>query len=161
MKRSVMAVLISAMLFAAAAASVASCIWMSDSTGTEQETTEGPDIPLDEVLQVEEVIEGNFLGDTVWVKGCVVGGLLADGTVDFDCAGEVQGTAVVLADDAGCTDADECLVLKLTKKAHKEALAVDGGRKDDILHHTLYIRGKVTTYKKMPALTNLSDFKLE
>ena len=54
MKRSVMAVVISATVLAAAAASTTSCIWMSDllETEKEKEKAEEPEIPLDEVLSV-------------------------------------------------------------------------------------------------------------
>lgn len=162
MKRIVMAVIISATMYAAAAVLTTSCTWMEEFWKTELEKDkEGPDIPLDEVLTVDELIGGDFAGDTVWVKGVIVGGLAADGSVDFGCTGEVSEKAVVLADDADCDDPGDCLVLQLTKKAHKEALDVSGTGKSSLLHRTLYIRGKATTYKKLPSLTNLSDYKLE
>ena len=160
MKRSVMAVLISASLYAAAAAGLASCTWLPDFPGTQPEEEE-PGIPMNEVLDVWELVRGEFPGDTVWVHGIIVGGLKSDGTIDFGCAGEVLSTAVILADEAGCTDPDECMALQLTKKAHKEALNMNGPDRDGLLHHGIYVRGKVTTYKKLPALTNLCDYKLE
>lgn len=159
MKRFVKAVCLSAILFAAAAATMASCTWLPDFPATEGE--EGPDIPLDEVLTVWELVKGEFAGDTVWVHGVIVGGLKADGTIDFDCGEDVLSTAVILADEAGCTDPDECMALQLTKKAHKEALDLNGPNRSGLIHHGIYVRGKATTYKKLPALTNLNDYKLE
>ena len=162
MKRTVMAVIISATMYAATAVATTSCTWMEDPLKTKEEKQEGPDIPSDGVLRVGELIAGSFAGDTVWVKGFIVGGLREDGSIDFPCEGEVVGTAVVLADDAGCVDPDSCLVLRLTKNVHKEALGLDKEAvRAATLHHGLYVRGKATTYKKYPALTNLSDYKLE
>ena len=162
MKRSVMAVIISAMALAALAASATSCVWMSDFLETEKEKTEEPDIPLDEVLSVGELLAGDFAGDTVWVHGRIVGGISTDGSVDFGCAGTVLGTAVMLADDPDCTEEDDCLALKLTKKAHKEVLGLDKEEnRKKILNREIYVQGKVITYKGFPALTNLCEYRLE
>lgn len=163
MKRIVMAVIISATMYAATAVVTTSCTWMEEFWQSEmgKGKTDEPKIPMDEVLSVNEFIDGDFAGDTVWVKGVIVGGLTADGSIDFGCEGEVSEKAVVLADDEDCDDPDECLVLQLTKNAHKEALDVSGSNKSKVLQRTLYIRGKATTYKKHPSLTNLSDYKLE
>ena len=162
MKRSVMAVIISAMALAALAASSTSCIWMPDFWETGKEETEEPDIPMDETLSVGELLAGDFAGDTVWVKGCIVGGISTDGSVDFGCTGNVLGTAVILADDPDCTEEDDCLALKLTKTAHKQALALDKEEnRTKILGREIYVQGKVTTYKGFPALTNLCEYRLE
>ncbi|MBR5101017.1 MAG: hypothetical protein IKX34_06930 [Bacteroidales bacterium] len=162
MKRSVMAVIISAMALAALAASSTSCIWMPDFLETEKEKTEEPVIPLDDVLSVGELLAGDFSDDTVWVRGYIVGGISNDGSVDFGCAGTVLGTAVILADDTDCTEEDDCLALKLTKKAHKEALGLDKEEnRKKILNQEIYVQGKVTTYKGFPALTNLCEYRLE
>ena len=164
MKRSVMAVVISATVLAAAAASTTSCIWMSDllETEKEKEKAEEPEIPLDEVLSVGELIAGDFSGDTVWVKGYVVGGLSSDGSIDFGCEGTVLETAVILADDDDCTEPDDCLALKLTKAAHKEALGLDKeANRKKLLRRGIFVQGKVTTFKGYPALTNLCDYQLE
>ena len=164
MKRFVMAVIISAMVFAVAAASVTSCIWMGESleTDKEKEKTDEPDIPLDEVLTVGDLIAGDFAGDTVWVKGFIVGGLSSDGDVDFGCEGAVLGTAVILADADDCTEPDDCLALKLTKAAHKEALGLDKeANRKKLLQRAIYVQGKVTTFKGFPALTNICNYQLE
>ena len=164
MKRSVMAVIISATVLAAAAASVASCIWMPDFLETEKdkEKTEEPDIPFDEVLSVGELIAGDFAGDTVWIRGYVVGGLSSDGSIDFCCEGTVLGTAVMLADADDCTDSDECMALQLTKKAHKEVLGLDKeANRQKLLQHEIFVQGKVTTFKGYPALTNLCNYQLK
>ena len=164
MKRSVMAVIISAMVLAAAAASVTSCIWMSDFLETEKgnEKTEEPEIPLDEMLSVGELIAGDYAGDTVWVKGYVVGGLSSDGDIDFGCEGTVLGTAVILADTDDCTEPDDCLALKLTKAAHKEDLGLDKeANRKKLLQREIYVQGKVATFKGYPALTNLCSYQLE
>ena len=164
MKRIVMAVIISAMMYAATAVLTTSCTWMDDVWATYNEgkdQAETPVIPMDKVLRVEEFIAGGFSGDTLWVKGVIVGGLASDGSIDFGCEGEVMEKCVVLADDKDCDDPDACLVLQMTKKAHKEVLDVSGANKSKVLHRTLYIRGKATTYKNHPSLTNLSDYKLE
>ena len=159
-----MAVVISATVFAALAAMVSSCTWMEDFLKTESETgkSDEPDIPMDEVLNIGELLSGDFAGDTVWVRGFVVGGLASDGTVDFGFEDEVLGTVLVLADIDDCTDPDECLLLQLTKKAHREVLGPDSpANREKVLSQLLYVQGKVTTYKKMPALTNLCQYKLE
>ena len=162
MKRSVMAAVISAMLLAAMAAPVASCTWMGDLLETETKKSDVPDIPLDEVLTVDELLAGSFAGDTVWVRGWIIGGLASDGAVDFGCEGTVLGTALVLAEDAGCTEEDDCLVLQLTKKAHKEALALDNpANKEKVLYRELFVQGKVGKHKGYPALSNLCAYKLE
>lgn len=164
MKRSVMAVVISAMLLAASAAMVSSCTWMEDflETGSGTGKSDEPVIPMDEVLNIGEVLAGDFAGDTVWIRGYVVGGLASDGTVYFGFEEEVLRTVLVLADLDDCTDPDECLALQLTKKAHREAIGPETpANREKVLHHLLYLQGKVTTYKKMPALTNLCQYKLE
>ena len=155
MKRSVMAAIISATL-------LASCTWMPDFWETDSGKDTEPEIPMDEVLGVEELIVRDFTGDTVWVRGFIVGGLSADASIDFGCQGDVLGTAVILADDTGCTEPDDCLALQLTKKAHKEALGLDRpANRDAVLHREIFVRGKTTTYKGYHALTNLSEYKLE
>ena len=165
MKRIVMAVIISAMMYAAMAAVSTSCTWMDEVWATynqEKDKEKQPEIPLDEVLRVEELLAGDFAGDTVWVKGLVVGGLLSDASVDFNCGDGVMGTAVVLADDADCDDEGECMVLHLTKKAHKEELGLDqAGVKEKIYHQVIYAQGKVSTHKGFRSLTNLCNYKLE
>ena len=160
MKRSVLAEIISATVLAAAAACCASCNWLPDwpETGKSDEV----EIPMDEVLTVEEFLAGDFAGDTVWVSGFIVGGLDSGGSVDFGCTGSVIGTAVILADAIDCSEEDECMALQLTKSAHKEVLALDSpANRDAILGHEIYVQGKATTYKKIPALTNLCQYKLE
>jgi len=165
MKRNVMAVIISAMMYAAVAAVSTSCTWMDEVWATynaSKDQEKEPEIPMDEVLSVEELLAGDFAGDTVWVRGLVVGGLLSDGSVDFSCEDDVVGTAVVLADEEDCDDEDECMVLHLTKKAHKEALGLDQAAvKDKIYHKEIYAQGKVSAHKGFRSLTNLCNYKLE
>ena len=165
MKRNVMAVIISAMMYAAAAVTATSCTWMDDVWAMyekDKNQTDEPEIPMDEVLCVEELLAGSFAGDTVWVKGFIVGGLLSDGSVDFSGEDEVVETALVLADDVDCDDEDECMVLHLTKKAHKEALALDNAsNKSKIFHQEIYAQGKVSSHKGFRSLTNLCNYKLE
>lgn len=164
MKRIVMAVIISAMMYAATAAVTTSCTWMDEvwSSFNREQQEEEPEIPMDQVLRVDQLLSGSFAGDTVWIRGVVVGGLRSDGSVDFSCDDAVVGTAVVLADDADCTDPDACMVLHLTKKAHKEALGLDqSGVKEKIFHQGIYAQGKVATHKGYPSLTNLCDYRLE
>lgn len=161
MKRFVKAAVISAIL-AATAALPSSCTWMEDFLKTETGKTDEPDIPLDEVLSVEELLTGSFVGDTVWVRGFIVGGLTSDGTIDFGCRGEVLSNVVILADEPDCTEADDCLALQLTKKAHREVLGPDNASfATKILYQAIFLQGKVTTYKRIPALTNLCQYKLE
>ena len=163
MKRIVMAVVISATMYAAAAVTLTSCTWMEEWLETQQnDKSDKPEIPLDEVISVAELATGDFAGDTVWVRGFIVGGLASDGTVDFGCEGDVMATVVILADAADCDDPDDCMALQLSKKAHKEALAVsEKAIRDKILHQEIYVQGKATTYKKLPALTNLCAYQLE
>ena len=161
MKRFVKAAVISATL-AAAAALPSSCTWMEDFLKPETGKTDEPEIPLDEVLSVEELLAGSFVGDTVWVHGFIVGGLTSDGTIDFDCLDDLLANAVVLADEPDCTEPDDCLVLPLTKKVHREVLSPDLATfRSKILHQQLFVQGKVTTYKRIPALTNICHYKLE
>jgi len=165
MKRIVMAVIISAMMYAAAAVTATSCTWMDEVWASYEkgsDKADEPEILMDDVLSVEKLLEGGFAGDTVWVKGFVVGGLLSDGTVDFSCGEEVLGTVVVLADDVDCDEEDDCMVLHLTKKAHKEALGLDQAAvKSKIYHQQIYVQGKVATHKGFTSLTNLCNYKLE
>ena len=162
MKRMVMAVIISAMMYAATAAMLTSCTWMENIFETEKPKDDGPVIPADEVLDVRELIAGDFDGDTVWVRGIVVGGLLSDGALDFALGSEVMGNVLVLADEADCHDPDDCMALQLTKKAHKEELGPDrDANREKVFHQELYVQGKATTYKRMPALTNICTYQLE
>jgi len=165
MKRMVMAVIISAMMYAAAAVTATSCTWMDEvwaSYEKDKGKTEEPSIPMDEVLCVEELLAGDFAGDTVWVKGYVVGGLLSDGSVDFSGEDEVLETALVLADDTDCDDEEECMVLHLTKKALKDELGLDkAANKSKIYHRKIYAQGKVSSHKGFRSLTNLCNYKLE
>ncbi|MBQ1753899.1 MAG: hypothetical protein II002_03075 [Bacteroidales bacterium] len=161
MKRFVKAAVISATL-AAAAVIPTSCTWMEDYFKTGTGKTEEPEIPLDEVLSIEELLAGSFVGDTVWVRGHIVGGLSSDGVIDIGCQGSVVANALIIADEADCTEPDDCIVLQLTKKAHREALAPDNpANREKILYQTIFVQGKVTTYKRIPALTNLCQYKLE
>ena len=161
MKRFVKAAVISA-IRAAAAALPSSCTWMEDFLKTESGKTDEPDVPYDEVLSVEELLAGSFVGDTVWVHGFIVGGLTSDGAIDFGCLGEVLSNVVILADEPDCTESDDCLALQLTKKAHREVFSPDlASFGTKILHQALFVQGKVTTYKRIPALTNLCQYKLE
>ena len=161
MKRFVKAAVISATL-AAAAALPTSCTWMEDYFKTGTDTGKEPEIPYDEVLSVEELLAGSFVGDTVWVRGFIVGGLTSDGVIDFECLGDLLANAVVLADEPDCTESDDCLVLQLTKKAHREVFSPDlANFRSKILHQQLFVQGKVTTYKRIPALTNICQYKLE
>ena len=165
MKRIVMAVIISAMMYAAVAVTTTSCTWMDDvwsSYAKGSDKTDEPEIPMDEVLSVEDLLTGEFASDTVWVKGFVVGGLLSDGTVDFSCGEGVLVTVVVLADDVDCDEEDDCMVLHLTKKAHKEELGLDQAAvKSKIYHKQIYVQGKVASHKGFPSLTNLCSYRLE
>lgn len=165
MKRNVMAVIISAMMYAAVAVAMVSCTWMDEVWATynaDKEKEKAPVIPMDKVLSVAELLAGDFAGDTVWVKGCVVGGLLSDGSVDFSCEDAVLGTALVLADDTDCDEEDECMVLHMTKAAHKDALGLDkAANRDKIYHREIYAQGKVSNHKGFCALTNLCNYKLE
>lgn len=161
MKRFVKAAVISAIL-AAATAIPTSCTWMEDYFKTGTDKTDEPEIPLDEVLSIEELLAGSFVGDTVWVRGHIVGGLSSDGVIDIGCQGSVVANALIIADEADCTEPDDCIVLQLTKKAHREALAPDNpANREKILYQTIFVQGKVTTYKRIPALTNLCQYKLE
>ena len=165
MKRMVMAVIISAMMYAAAAVTTTSCTWMDDvwsSYSKGSDKTDEPEIPMDEVLSVEDLLAGEFAGDTVWVRGFIVGGLLSDGAVDFSCGEGVLGTVVVLADDVDCDDEEDCMVLHLTKKAHKEELGLDQAAvKSKIYHKQIYVQGKVASHKGFLSLTNLCSYRLE
>jgi hypothetical protein len=161
----VMAVIISAMMYAAAAVTATSCTWMDEVWASYEkgsDKADEPEIPMDEVLSVEDLLAGEFAGDTVWVRGFIVGGLLSDGTVDFSCGEEVLGTVVVLADDVDCDDEEDCMVLHLTKKAHKEELGLDQAAvKSKIYHQQIYVQGKVASHKGFTSLTNLCNYKLE
>lgn len=102
------------------------------------------------------------VGDTVWVQGYVVGGFAADGTIDFACDTAVVGTALVIADTPDCRTPSACAALHLTKAAHKQALGLDNpSNKAAVFHHKIIARGKATTHKGLPALTNLSEYLLE
>ena len=73
-----------------------------------------------------------------------------------------MANALIIADEADCTEPDDCIVLQLTKKAHRETLAPDNpANREKILYQTIFVQGKVTTYKRIPALTNLCQYKLE
>ena len=162
-KRHVMAAAISAMMYAAAAAVLTSCIWLGDWSEKEENGKESEEaVPMDEVRRVEEVLAGGFAGDTVWVCGRIVGGMRSDGSIDFDCGDNVLETALVIADDAACAEADSCLGLQLTKSAHKAELGFhDADSRTALLHREIFVQGKVTVYKKRPALNNLCRYKIE
>ena len=158
-KRMVMAGIISAVLYAAAASALTSCDWME--LFQNEDETEELTVPMDEVLEVSEVVAGSFLGDTVWVHGFVVGGLQADGTIDFACGEDVMPTALVIADTADGSDPAQCLVLQLTKTSHKQELGPDTRGWDSLLRRSIYVQGKSAIYKKRPAINNICQYKLE
>ena len=79
---------------------------------------------------------------------------------DADGAYEKHVPHVTKVDD--CTEPDDCLALKLTKAAHKEALGLDKeANRKKLLQRELYVQGKVATFKGYPALTNLCNYQLE
>jgi len=105
---------------------------------------------------------GDFAGDTVWVWGYVVGTVLAEGEVDFDCSGETAANNLAIALSPDVRDASGCAAVYLSKGAHKSVLNLaEPANRASVLHHKLYVQGKVYTYKKFPALTNLCDYQLE
>lgn len=164
MKRFVRADIISATLFAAAAVSLASCTWTEDpfkskeKQGTEKEIA----IPMEQVISVAELATGRYAGDTVWVQGYIVGGLTKSGAFDFDCDTAVTSTALIIADSVACRTPALCAALNLTKAAHKEVLGLDKQvNKATVYHRKIFVQGKAATYKKIPAITNLCQYKLE
>lgn len=126
------------------------------------EETGGDGLTLSTAFSASELGAADCAGDTVWVKGFIVGGLSGDGTIDFDCDTAVAATALVLADTPECRNPGECAVLHLTKAVHKQALGLDNAaNKAAVFHRKISAQGKATTYKKHPALTNLCDYQLE
>lgn len=161
MKRFVQAGIISAIACAALAAITASCTWTTVSKEQENKTEE-PDIVPEDLCSIAEVLQGKFVGDTVWVQGYVVGGLTEAGSIDFVCDTTLAGTALVLAEQPDCQDPGLCVLVRLTKAAHKEALGLDNpANRPNVLHHRITLQGKVTLYKKLPALANICQYKLE
>lgn len=119
-------------------------------------------LTLATAIRASELATADCVGDTVWVQGYIVGGLTADGVIDFACDTAVTGTALVIADRADCRTPAECAVLRLTKSAHKQALGLDSpANKAAIFHRKIYTQGKATTYKGYPALTNLCTYQME
>ena len=161
MKRFVQAGIISAIACAALAAATVSCTWMTV-TKEQENKTEVPDIPPEELCSIGDVLQGLFVGDTIWVRGYVVGGLTEAGSVDFVCDTTLAGTALVIAEQPDCQDPGQCILVRLTKAAHKEALGLDKpANRPNVLHHRITLQGKVTLYKKLPALANICQYLLE
>ena len=122
----------------------------------------GDGLSMATAYSASQLASADCAGDTVWVWGYIVGGLDEDGTADFDCGSGVTATALVIADSDTCRTSSTCAVLNLTKAAHKSALRLDDPAiREAVMHHKIYARGKATTYKKYPALTNLSEYLLE
>ena len=124
--------------------------------------TGGDGLTLATAFLASELGTADCAGDTVWVQGYIVGGFAADGSIDFDCDTAVAATGIVIADAPDCRTPAACAALQLTKAAHKQALGLDNpANKSAVFHRRIYARGKATTYKKCPALTNICEYQLE
>lgn len=124
--------------------------------------TGGDGLTLATAFLASELGTADCAGDTVWVQGYIVGGFAADGSIDFDCDTAVAATGIVIADAPDCRTPASCAALQLTKAAHKQALGLDNpANKAAVFHRRIYARGKATTYKKCPAITNICEYQLE
>lgn len=122
----------------------------------------GDGLTMATAYSVAELAATECAGDTVWVWGYVVGTILAEGTVDFDCGAETASTNLAIAASPDVREASACAGLYLSKTAHKNALNLaDPANRAAVLHHKVYAQGKAYTYKKFPALTNLCEYRLE
>lgn len=111
---------------------------------------------------VADLAASESAGDTVWVWGYVVGSVVADGTVDFACDTAGTGFTLAIAASPAESSSERCAAVRLTKSAHKAALGLDDpANKAAVYRRKLYVQGKVTTYRKFPALTNICDYRLE
>ena len=122
----------------------------------------GDGLTMATAYSVGQLQAADCAGDTVWVWGYVVGTILAEGTVDFDCGAETAANNLAIAAAPDVRDPSACAGVYLSKAAHKSVLNLaDPANRAAVLHHKLYIQGKAYTYKKFPALTNLCDYRLE
>ena len=113
-------------------------------------------------FSVTQLSAADCAGDTVWVWGYVVGAILGEGSVDFDCGADTPATNLAIAASPDVRDPSACAGIYLSKAAHKNALNLaDPANRAAVLHHKIYVQGKAYLYKKFPALTNLCDYKLE
>ena len=156
MKRFVKAGIISALMAAIAAAAMTSCAWMPDPEEPETQV----EIPTD-ALSVGELLASGRAGDTLWVWGYVVGAILKEKTVIFGCDSLVPANNLALAGSPSAEAVDSCMAVQLTKSAHKAALSLADTLNRPLLHRKLYVRGKVSTYKKFISVTNLCEYLIE
>ena len=126
------------------------------------EDSGGDGLSMATAYSVAELAAADCAGDTVWVWGYIVGAILAEKTVDFDCDTVSAGNNLAIAASPDVRDPAACAGINLTKAAHKAALSLgDPAIKAAIFHRKIYVQGKATTYKKFPAITNLCDYQLE
>lgn len=122
----------------------------------------GDGLTMATAYSAAELAAADCVGDTVWVWGYVVGTIISEGTVDFDCGTETASTNLAIAPSPDVREAAACAGIYLSKTAHKDALNLaDPANKAAVLHHKIYVQGKAYTYKKFPAVTNLCEYKLE
>ena len=111
---------------------------------------------------VAELAAADCAGDTVWVWGYIVGTIQGEGVVDFVCDTTTASNNLAIAASTDTRDAAACAGIYLSKAAHKKVLSLnDPANKAAIFHKKIYVQGKVYTYKKFPALTNLCEYQLE
>ena len=126
------------------------------------EETGGDGLSMATAFSVAELAAADCAGDTVWVWGYIVGTIVAEENVDFDCDTDRGTHNLALAASPDIRDPKACAGVNLTKAAHKQALDLnDPAVKADILHRKIYVQGKAYTYKKFPSLTNLCQYQLE
>ena len=127
-----------------------------------EDTGIGDGLSMATAYSVSELTAADCAGDTVWVWGYVVGTIVDDLTVDFTCDTSTAGNNLAIAASPEIRDAKACAGVYLSKAAHKNALNLKNpANKDTVFHRKLYVQGKVYTYKKFPAVTNLCDYRLE
>ena len=122
----------------------------------------GDGLTMATAYSVAQFATADCANDTVWVWGYVVGTIVSEGSVDFDCGAETAANNLAIAASPDVREATACAGIYLSKSAHKNALNLaDPANRAAVLHRKIYVQGKAYTYKKFPALTNLCDYKLE
>ena len=126
------------------------------------EETGGDGLSMATAYSVAELAAADCAGDTVWVWGYIVGTIQGEGVVDFVCDTTTASNNLAIAASPDTRDAAACAGIYLSKAAHKKALSLnDPANKAAVFHKKIYVQGKVYTYKKFPALTNICEYQLE
>jgi len=113
-------------------------------------------------MSVDNVLAGNFKGDTLWVYGFIVGVITDEESIDFDCKDNTIDGNIVIAAATDVSSVDKSLGVYLSKAALKSELGLNSdAKRKQLMGHRLFVKGKVDVYKGIPTIKNICDYQVE